>query len=116
MIGPFDGQEYNEEPGCYVSGGWGWHGIYHMAEQFSGFVSPSEWRLLTAYDRGWTVGGLPEVASEIADKVEERISEALPEGLIAMWHDGEFFISEYCGGDWGDNDDCDNEECACHVW
>ena len=98
------------EPGCYVDGHWGWHGIAHMVDQFPDFATVSERRLVRAYDRGWSVGSLCEVVHEIADAIEHRISAALPDGMIAHWDGGEFFISPWCD----DDPDCSDDTCACH--
>ena len=81
------------EPGCYVEGAWGWRGIAHLVlDQFPTLASDRELRLMSAYSRGWTVGGLPDAAVDIADRVEARLRQRLPEGIWCGWEDGEFFV------------------------
>lgn len=104
MISSVDQQEHNDDTDCYVDGHWGIYGLGHMADQFRGFVTDNEYEVLSDVDADL------DIRYDIADKVEERINAALPEGKIAHWMDGEFFISPYCGSECGD------EECYCHVF
>ena len=100
--------------GCYVDGHWGWRGTAHMIEQFDGWfytLDADDERLLAEYERG--EGDGLELVADMADVAAQLINVALPDNLLAHWHDGEFFVSPYCGGEWG-NEECENEECACH--
>ena len=107
MVGPFDGESYNTEPGCYVDGSRGIYAIPHMILwQFPGFATVSERRLVAAYERGWSVDGLHEAASDACDAVTGRINDALPPDRLAHWDMGEFYISPMCADGTCGADDC----------
>jgi hypothetical protein len=79
--------------GCYVDGAWGWRGIAHLViDQFPELATTRERRIMSAYSRGWAIASIPEIAVDIADAVEARLRQQLPEGIWCGWEDGEFFV------------------------
>ena len=83
------------QTGCYISGVWGWHSIARIldvAAEFGVEIKQRDVRLMHAYDRGWTMANLAEVVTDIADDYERQINDHLPDGYVASWYEGEFFV------------------------
>ena len=81
--------------GCYIEGHRGWHGtamVLDVANSFGVPITTRDRRLMYAYDRGWTIGCLQEVAHDMADEYIAKLNDRLPEDIYAGWHDCEFFI------------------------
>lgn len=106
-------------PGCYVDGHWGQYGVDHLADQFgtdqtkenmSNLRGWAEW--FSSNDRYDESAEFWQARIELADRIESDLNAVLPDGLVAHWHDGEFFISPICDDDPAD---CDDETCACHC-
>lgn len=104
------------ENGCYVDGHWGQYAMAHMVTQFSGTVyqlSSAEEILVRRCSADYQLEpdeDLHEQLVALADEAENAINGALADGRVAHWHDGEFFLSPYCGGE----EECADETCACH--
>lgn len=49
-----------------------------------------------------------------ADVIEQRLNDALPDGIVAHWFDGEFFLSRTCAAA-GTDEPCDDLECFCQC-
>ena len=102
------------EPGCYVDGHWGWRGVIHQVLQFEGVVfhlSEADWSVIDRYDSVCDMADA-EAMIALADEAEEMLNNALRPGLIAHWHDGEFFVSPHCD----DETTCTDETCAHWCW
>lgn len=102
------------ENGCYVDGHWGRFGIGHMADQMAGMGVPvSDEELTLAHSAEDEDDECFEQRYDLAQELEDRLNSMLPDGQLAHWHDGEFFVSPWCGGEEGE---CGNDECACNCW
>lgn len=80
---------YPDKPGCYIAGN---HGHYAVAELCSRYgASRSEQHVGNCY-----LADPDDVSHEllvdIADKIEARWNESLPDHLVAGWWDGEFCV------------------------
>lgn len=102
------------ENGCYVDGHWGIYAPCRMVEAFSGVVyelSTEEHLLIVACSSPVDDDADLDALISLADEAEQLVNRALPDNRVAHWHDGEFFISPYCGGE----EECEDETCACHC-
>ena len=114
MHTPLLSPDFNPEPGCYVESSWGHYGISHLIQQFSD--NPTALHITRVYARGFDVEGeLFAHMVDIADQIEQELNDALPEGLVAMWTDGEFCIFPYCPSDEFPGETCDDDECGCDL-
>ena len=99
------------ETGCYVDGHWGWRGIGHMIDQARVMLPGVELERPVDDADGFD----PDYAVECSDTAEEALNAVTPEGFMWHWHDGEFFLSPFCG-DPEDGSTCADETCACHTF
>ena len=106
--------DVNTDVGCYVDGHWGQYGSMHLVEQFAdlGKLSVVEREALEAWqpypNMVEPTEDQVEIVLELADRVEAELNDVLPSGVVALWFDGEFFISPMCD----DEVSCDDEACA----
>lgn len=104
--------------GCYLDGHHGWRNIVYLVEDIAvplGYeLSDDDAAALDAYARGdWQAhSDASDAAHDIADDAERWLNDHTSDGYLWHWQDGEFFLSPYCGND----DECDNDECACHAY
>jgi len=80
--------------GCHVDGTHGWRAISHLVlNVLDDYATESQKRIMRAYDRGWTIANIPDVAMEIVDEVEDAFHEHVSSfGVTSMWMDGEWFV------------------------
>lgn len=130
---------YPYETGCYVDGHWGNYALSRMltiADDILGtdFYAQADkaWHETPEivynpetgqYEDGpkpdpsdtWD-GFTFELLHEIADEAETALNahayNAVGATVLWHWHDGEFFLSPWCG----DDDDCTDDDCACRVF
>lgn len=91
-----DANTLNIEPGCYVDGHWGWRGAIHLLEQFDGIayeLDDDDRALIERYGAACDMADA-EAMVDLTDQAEEMLNNALRLGLVAHWHDGEFFVSD----------------------
>ena len=102
--------------GCYIDGHWGWRGISRLAELFPTFALAAERDALREYasDECDQTDDDIEYAIAAADVIEQRLNDALPDGIVAHWFDGEFFLSRTCAAA-GTDEPCDDLECFCQC-
>jgi hypothetical protein len=106
----------------------GWHGryatSYMIGYAMSEGYSPSDMTkqsliaALNAYDNGdehamreaGFSGDGHDDRDYYADEALDWLNGQVPDGYVYHWSDGEFFLSQDCG-----TDGCDNDDCICQV-
>ncbi len=117
--------DMNTEVGCYAEGHRGWTALPHIIQTFAHETETEAHEAAHHYIMGDNTDedhlDIIEYIAELSDEIEVAINEALPHNRVAFWHDGEFFISAWCGQDHFDrrariaDDGCNDEECACRM-
>lgn len=108
-----DANTLDVTPGCYVDGHWGWRGVIHQVQLFEGVayeLDDDDHALIDRYGADCDMDDADAMVA-LADEAEEMLNNALRPGLVAHWHDGEFFVSPHCDDDiW-----CEDDTCFCHC-
>jgi len=122
--------------GCYIDGWWGQYATARLVQMAveHGWVDSAEDEkskderayiaAIAERDMASIMGSsvTPHIGvddfqtlADAADACEQWLNEArTTQDVIFHWHDGELFLSPWCGGVDG-VDDCDNDDCACHC-
>ena len=99
--------------GCWLDGHRGWRIIADLITDVAvplGFRITDADREAIVLFRDWPGDDSGEHVADLADVALDWLNDnRRPDNTLWLWHDGELFLSAWCGGE------CSDPDCACQA-